>query len=126
VATRVCLDTDVVLDFFKGDIKTVQKIQQYSQADIMCITSLSYFELLASIQGQGRWDVLKVVDKLEMLNFDRKAAVRAWKVYEQLRDSGIEMEMREIVTASICLANNANLLTGNRKPYEGIKGLQFV
>ncbi|MBN2122277.1 type II toxin-antitoxin system VapC family toxin [Candidatus Micrarchaeota archaeon] len=116
----------MVLDFFKGDIKTVQKIKQYSEADILCITSVSYLELLSVIRGQGRWDVLKVIDKLEMLNFDRKAAVRAAKIYEQAEDAHIEMGMREIVNASICISNNALLLTSERRQYEGVNGLKFV
>lgn len=126
MATKICLDTGVVLDFFKGDIKMVQKIKQYSKADILCITSVSYLELLTVIRGQGRWDVLKVIDKLEMLNFDRKAAVRAAKIYEQAEDARIEMGMREIVNASVCISNNALLLTSERRQYEGVKGLKFV
>lgn len=126
MATRVCLDTDVVLEFFKGDVKTVQKISQYSKGDVLCITSLSYFELLTSIRGHGAWDVLKVVEKLEMLNFDRKASVRSAKIFEQAQKEHLDLGMREIMTASVCLVNNANLLTGNRKRYEGIKGLKFV
>ncbi len=126
MATKVCLDTDVVLDFFKGELKTVQKIRQYSKADLLCLTSLTYFELLTSIRGHSRWDVLKVVDKLEMLDLDRKSSVRASKIYEQVRDAGLNTSMRDILTASICLANNANLFTGKRAPYEGIRGLKFV
>jgi predicted nucleic acid-binding protein len=126
VATKICLDTGVVLDFFKGEMKTVQKIRQYSGADLLCITSLSYFELLSVIKGQGRWDVLKVVDKMEMLNFDRKASVRAAKIYEQAEDSKLDMGMREVVNAAICMSNNALLLTTDRRHYEGVKGLKFV
>jgi predicted nucleic acid-binding protein len=126
VATKICLDTGVVLDFFKGDMKTVQKIKQYSKADLLCISSLSYFELLTVIKGQGRWDVLKVVDKMEMLNFDRKASVRAGKIYEQAMDAHMDMGMREIVNAAVCVSNNALLLTTERRHYEGVKGLKFV
>lgn len=126
MATRICLDTDVILDFFKGEMKTVQKIKQYSQADILCITSLSYFELLTVIHGPPRWDVLTVVEKMEMLNFDRKAAVRASKIYEHAIEEHVQLGMRELVIASVCMSNKALLLTGKRQPYEGIKGLKFV
>ncbi len=126
MATKICLDTGVVLDFFKGEIKTVQKIKQYSEADLLCITSLSYLELLTVIKGQGRWDVLKVVEKMEMLNFDRKASVRAAKIYEQADEAKIDIGMREAVNAAICIANSALLLTADRRQYEGIKGLKFV
>lgn len=126
MAIRICLDTDVILDFFKGEMKTVQKIKQYSQADLLCITSLSYFELLTVIHGSPRWDVLGVVEKMEMMNFDRKAAVRASKIYEHAIEEHLKLGMRELVIASVCMSNKALLLTGKRQPYEGIKGLNFV
>lgn len=126
MATKICLDTDVILDFFKGELKTVQKFKQYSQADLLCLTSLSYFELLSVIRGSPRWDVINVVDKLEMLNFDRKAAVRASKIYEHAVEEHLKLGMRELVIASVCMSNKALLLTGKRQPYEGIKGLKFV
>ncbi len=126
MATRICLDTDIVLDFFKGEVKVVQKISQYSQADLLCITALTYLELLSVIKGSGRWDVLKVVDKMDMLSFDRKASVRAAKIYEQIENERPDIGIREVIMASVCVANNALLLTGNRRVYEGIKGLKFV
>lgn len=126
MATKVCLDTDVVLDFFKGDMKTVQKIKQYSQADKLCLTSLSYFELLTVIRGSPRWEIVNVVEKMEMLDFDRKAAVRASKIYENAVETHMQLGMRELVISSICISNKALLLTGKRQPYEGIKELKFV
>ncbi len=126
MATKICLDTDIVLDFFKGELKTVQKIKQYSQATRLCITALSYFELLTVIRGSPRWDVINVVDKLEMLDFDRKAAVRASKIYEHAVEEHLQLGMRELVIASVCMSNKAVLLTGKRQPYEGIEGLKFV
>ena len=126
MATKICLDTDVVLDFFKGEMKTVQKIRQYSQADKLCLTSLSYFELLTVIRGSPRWEILNVVEKMEMLDFDRKAAVRASKIYEHAIGEHLQLGMRELVIASVCISNKALLLTGKRQPYEGIKGLKFV
>ncbi len=126
MATKVCMDTDVVLDFFKGEMKTVQKIKQYSQADKLCITSLSYFELLTVIQGSPRWEVINIVEKMEMLDFDRKAAVQASKMYKHAIEGHLKLGMRELVIASVCISNKALLLTGKRQPYEGIKELQFV
>ncbi|MBD3398149.1 PIN domain-containing protein [Candidatus Micrarchaeota archaeon] len=126
MATKICLDTDVVLDFFKGDMKTVQKIKQYSQADKLCLTSLSYFELLTVIRGSPRWEIVNIVEKMEMLDFDRKAAVRASKIYENAVETHLQLGMRELVIASVCISNKALLLTGKRQPYEGIKGLKFV
>ena len=126
MATKVCLDTDVVLDFFKGEMKTVQKIKQYSQADKLCLTSLSYFELLTVIRGSPRWEIVNVVERMEMLDFDRKAAVRASKIYENAVETHMQLGMRELVISSICISNKALLLTGKRQPYEGIKELKFV
>ncbi len=124
--TKLCLDTEVVLDFFRGDQKTVQKIRQYSQKDILCITSLTYFELLVAIKGSEKWDVMKAVGSFEIINFDGLVSMKASRIYEQLKDVNSQAGLREIINAATCTANDAVLFTKNRQAYEGIKGLNFV
>ncbi|MEM4272413.1 MAG: PIN domain-containing protein [Candidatus Bilamarchaeaceae archaeon] len=124
--TKLCLDTEVVLDFFRGDQKTVQKIRQYSQRDILCITSLTYFELLVAIRGPEKWDVIKAINNFEIMGLDGEVSVKASRIYEQLKEAKAQAGLREILNAAICTANDALLFTKNRQAYEGIRGLNFV
>lgn len=124
--TKLCLDTEVVLDFFRGEQKTVQKIRQYSQKDVLCITSITYFELLVAIRGSEKWDVIKAVNNFEIINFDGEASVKASRIYEQTKEVKAQVGLREMMMAAICAKNDAVLFTKNRQAYEGIKGLNFV
>lgn len=124
--TKLCLDTEVVLDFFRGDQKTVQKIRQYSQKDILCITSLTHFELHVAITGPEKWDVMKAVNSFEIMSFDGLVAMKASRIYDQLKATNSHAGLREIINAATCAANDAVLFTKNRQAYEGIKGLNFV
>jgi len=124
VATRICLDTDVMMEFLRGKEATVQKIRHYITTEELCITSVTFFELLASVNKKGR--VIRIIDNLSLLPFDKKASLRADKVNEKLRESKVDAGVRDVMNASICLANDALLLTHNRPAYEGMEGLKFV
>lgn len=122
--TKICLDTDVVLDFLKGHKAAVAKIRHYVDHDELSITSLTFFELVSAVRKKGR--VLPILDNLTLLPFDKKAALRANKIHESLQGQKIEIGMRELMNSSICIENEAWLYTKNRAPYDGVEGLRFI
>lgn len=122
--TKICLDTDVVLDFLKGHKAAVAKVRHYVDHDELSITSLTFFELVSAVKKKGR--VLPILDNLTLLPFDKKAALRANKIHETLQGQKIEIGMRELMNSSICIENEAWLYTKNRAPYEGVAGLRFI
>jgi len=122
--TKICLDTDVVLDFLKGHKAAVAKIRHYVDNDELSITSLTFFELVSAIKKKGR--VLPILDNLTLLPFEKKAALRANRIHESLQNQKIEIGMRELINSSICIENEAWLYTKNRAPYEGVEGLKFI
>ena len=124
MATRICLDTDVMLEFLRGREATVQKIRHYITTEELCITSITFFELLSLVNKKGR--VIRIIDNLSLLPFDKKASLRADKLNEKLKEHKVNAGIREIMNASVCLANEALLLTHSRPAYEGIDGLKFV
>ncbi len=124
MATRICLDSDVMFDFLKGNKATVEKIRHYVEHEDLSITAVTFFELVSSIKRKGR--VLRILDSLTLLPFDKEAALRANRLYESLQKKKAEVGMRELVNAAICVNNEALLYTKNRAPYEGIDGLKFI
>jgi predicted nucleic acid-binding protein len=124
MATRICLDFDVMFDFLKGNRQTVEKIRHYVEHEELSITAVTFFELVSSIKKKGR--VLRLLDSLTLLPFDKDAALRANRIYESMQKKSSEAGMRELVNAAICINNEALLYTKNRAPYEGIEGLKFI
>jgi predicted nucleic acid-binding protein len=122
--TKICLDTDVVLDFMKGHKAAVAKISHYIPNDELSITALTFFELVSAIKKTGR--VLPILDNLSLLPFEKKAALRANKIHGDLQKQKIEIGMRELMNSAICIENEAWLCTKNRAAYEGVEGLRFI
>ncbi len=122
--TKICLDTDMVLDFLKGHKAAVAKIRHYVDHDELSITSLTFFELVSAVKKKGR--VLTILDNLTLLPFEKKAALRANKIHESLQNQKIEIGMRELINSAICIENEAWLCTKNRSSYEGVEGLRFI
>lgn len=122
--TKICLDTDVVLDFLKGHKPAVAKIRHYVDNDELSITSLTFFELVSSVSKRGR--VMRILDNLVLLPFDKEAALRANKIHESLQKQKMEIGMRELMNSAICIQNEAWLYTKNRSAYDGVEGLKFI
>ena len=122
--TKICLDTDIVLDFLKGHKAAVAKISHYIPNDELSITSLTFFELVSSISKRGR--VMPILDNLVLLPFGKEAALRANKIHGDLQKQKIEIGMRELMNSAICIENEAWLCTKNRSSYEGVEGLKFI
>lgn len=122
--TKICLDTDIVLDFLKGYKAAVAKISHYVPNDELSITSLTFFELISAVKKTGR--VLPILDNLTLLPFEKKAALRANKIHASLQSQKIEIGMRELMNSAICIENEAWLCTKNRSAYDGVEGLRFI
>ncbi|MFA5411915.1 MAG: type II toxin-antitoxin system VapC family toxin [Candidatus Micrarchaeia archaeon] len=122
--TKICLDTDVVLDFLKGHKASVAKIRHYVDNDELSITSLTFFELVSAIKKKGR--VLPILDNLTLLPFEKKAALRANRIHESIQAQKMEIGMRELINSAICIENEAWLYTKNRSTYDGVEGLKFI
>ncbi len=122
--TKICLDSDILLDFLKGHKPTVAKIKHYVDSEELSITPLTFFELISTVKKKGK--VLRILDNLTLLPFDKKAAMRAHKVHESLFAQKVEIGMRELINSAICIENEAYLCTKDRSAYDGVVGLKFI
>ncbi len=117
---KICLDTDVVLDFLKGEQNTVEKISYYTQNEELCITSITFFELLSAVQNKAK--VIGLLESLTLLSFDRAAAYETYK----LNSIYPNRKLRELFIAGVCTSNKALLFTKSRQFYDGIVDLKLV
>lgn len=121
---KICLDSEVALDFLRGDRAIAEKLQYYASNEQVCIHSLIALELAAAIKKQEVLDNL--LHNITILPFDKKAARIAVRVMHDLKERGINPSLSTILTASVCIASNAFLFTKKRSQFDGIKGLRLV
>ncbi|MEM2963732.1 MAG: type II toxin-antitoxin system VapC family toxin [Candidatus Anstonellales archaeon] len=121
---KICLDSDIILDFLEGRKATIEKLKHYIEKEEIVTTSVVMFEVLSSVKSIA--PVLRFMEQLDILVFDKQSAELASKLYRDGMKEGIRIPSRAIINAAICMRNDAFLLTKNRNEYEGIKGLKVV
>ncbi len=122
---KICLDFETAVDFLRGDPGTIEKLKYYADREEICITSMTMMQLLEVIKKQ---DVISnFANSVTILPFDKKAATIATKLnYEIKRKGEIPKPIDSILTASICIANDAFIFSRNPWKFEGIRGLRKV
>lgn len=121
---KICLDSDIIIDFLEGRKATIEKLKYYIEKEEIVTTSIAMFEVLSSVRSIA--PVLRFTEQLDILAFDRQSAELASKLYRDGIKEGIRIPTRAIINAATCIRHDAFLFTKNRNEYEGIKGLKVV
>lgn len=121
---KICLGYDAVLDFLRGEPSTVEKLQYYANQEEICITGVTLYHLLETVHKKEV--VISFANSVTILPFDRKAAVIANKLNREITEKGMDPPTESVMTAAVCMANDAFLFTRKPANYEGIRGLKKV
>lgn len=122
------LDTDVAIDYLKGDQEVKDKLAKLQG---LFITAMSLAELFFGVHNSGSADkhYLKLMDFLAgvgILTLKFSACNNFGKIKSNLRKQGKIIGDFDIMIAAITLANDFALITNNIKHYENIKGLKIM
>ena len=122
---KICLDFETALDFLRGDSGAVEKLRYYADREELCITSFTLLNLLHTI---NKPEVVSAFsNSVTVLPFDRRAANFAANLTKEIDERGdAQKRMDSILTAAICMANNAFLFSRSPAKFDGIKGLRKV
>lgn len=114
---KVCLDSDVLINFLRGDEKTLHQLE--SVEGEFYSTSINFFELWG---GRSSNEPLsELFSKIHIRDFDRESAAIAGDIRKELKKRGKDVEFRDIFIASICIRHGLDLMTLNRKHFERMK-----
>ncbi len=122
---RICLDTDIILEYLKGEPTAIKKIGYYLENEQLSTTAVNAFELLSKIKKERHPRLLAFLGTIDMLEFDKTAAITAANIFKS-RKGKKKLGTREILIAAICLSTDSYLLTSDRSKYQGISGLVLV
>lgn len=122
-----CLDTDIIIWHFRGDSKIMEWLNSISMEELF-VTPVTLCELykgafLSANQEKDKLLVEKLLERVNVLNFDLNSCEIFGRAYKELKQSGKLTQDSDLMTASICISNNATLITRNKKHFENIKGL---
>jgi tRNA(fMet)-specific endonuclease VapC len=122
--SMLIIDTSILIEHFRKKDKSKTTFYNLSNHNL-CITSITYYEILAGFKTANEEFITNLVDLIPILNFDKKAAVFASNIYYELRKKNKLIDVPDILIAGIALANEMKIATLNKKHFRRIKGLDI-
>ena len=124
-----CLDTDILIEYFRGNEAIRRKVESLTGKDSLCLNWLTFYEFFKGIFVSGRLGEEKFLQELNetclILNPSYEAAKIGGEIYAALRKEGRLINDADILIASIVKAHDAVLVTNNEDHFSRIKGLKI-
>ncbi len=126
---RYCLDSNVIIDVFRGDKNLGVKLEKYQTS--YCITPVILCELYkgAFMAGQSEKALFLInafEQSAELLPFNAKACRLFGKLYSELRKKGKQTSEADLMIACVAMVHDAKLITRNEKNFKNIPGLKLI
>ena len=124
-----CFDTDTMSATIRPRppmslVRALAALEEKEQVT----TAVTVAELLLGVAGDAdetrRKRVRTLASWLPAMPFDRSAAEAYGPLRHELETSGRRLDERDLMIASICLARDLTLVTGNVRHFERVPGLR--
>jgi tRNA(fMet)-specific endonuclease VapC len=126
---RHLLDTNACVDYLIGRYPKVVARIQGSSPDDLCLSSVVVAELRYGADhsarrrtNHGRIDAL--LDEIECLDFDLRAAASYGRVRAQLEAAGTPIGPNDMLIAAHALSRGLRVVTDNVAEFRRVKGLK--
>lgn len=124
----VCIDTDIIIQYLKGDEKADKKINELIDKEELITTSINVFELYKG-GGRASSEELDIISNFltnfKILDFDSESSKKSAEIFNELKKQGKEVDPLDLMIASIAITKNQKLLTGNTKHFNRIPDLEL-
>ena len=127
---QVNIDTDILADFLRNKDYAIEWIRK-NKDKILAITVISLYELYYGAYRSNNPErslnsVIKLKEKLLILNLDDDSVLRAGEIYYKLEKDGKIIDLKDIFIGAISLSHGFSLKTNNIKHFERINGLKLA
>lgn len=124
-----CLDTDVLIEYFRGSEAIKRKIETLSDEDSLGLIWLTFYEFFKGIFVSGKFEEEKFLQELAktsiILEPSYETAKIGGEIYAALKKEGKLINDADILIASVVKAHDAVLVTNNEEHFSRIKGLKI-
>lgn len=127
----IIIDSDILIDFFRGKKEAVEWINNNRNKINFATTVINVFELYTSAyksfdQNKKIKELEDFLNTIKILDLTSDYAKEAARQRTNLEKSGSMIDMGDLLIASIAITNNFQLKTNNKKHFERIEGLRLV
>lgn len=120
-------DTDVLIDFLRGDGEGAERIKLELSTGRLATTAVNAFDLWAGAStDRESAAVLGLLDALRVLPVTAAASSSAGRIHRDLRARGEAIGMADSLIAGVCLAAGGLLITRNKAHFSRVDGLSLT
>ena len=124
-----CLDTDIIIEYFRGNDAVKNKIENIGENDSIGLTWLSVYEFFKGICVSGKFEeedfLIRMVNSAIMMEETYESSKMGGEIYASLKKSGNLLNDADILIASIVKEHGAVLITNNEDHFNRIAGLKI-
>ena len=125
-----CLDSDLIIAHLQGNQTATEAIKKLELKDILVTTSINIFEILFGVFNskypEDRENADKSLSSLDVLEFGRKEAEFAGKVYADMMKKGKPISLKDLFIGSTALSAHSEMVTRNVRDFQRIPGLKVI
>ena len=112
---RILLDTDVLINFLRGQEKTRTYLASVLEKADVCCSAVTVAEIHAGMKEHERTKTTELLDSLTIIEVTRDIAEKAGTYKRTIRSQGLELD--DCIIAATAFIKHSILATGNAKHY---------
>jgi hypothetical protein len=112
---RVIFDTDVIVDFLRGNKGAKKVMASIKDADIPCCSVITVAEIRAGMRETEEQVTMSLLGSLDILSIDKNIAQLAGDLKRKTRQQQLELD--DCFIAATAIMHQAILITHNPKHY---------
>jgi len=118
-----CLDTNIIIEFLKGNKIIIDKINNLWQKDEIFITMISLCELYKGIYLSSKLEfelniLDEFLDSISVIDFNKESCKFFGEFFSKLQKIGKTTNEFDLMIASIVKSHNLILITKDKKHFE--------
>ena len=120
---KICLDTNVCIELIKGNLTLKSKLDFYLALPTY-ISPITVFELF--LRKSNLNIIEEFIKDFEIMPIDEHKAKKGSRLFNEAKQMGRPVDLRDVLIAATCIINNLELVTLNKKDFLYIEELKLL
>lgn len=127
---RYMLDTNVCIDYLKGNSEKIRDRIISAPDDTLCISAITFSELMFGVENSSNREKNLValnffLLKIDIVPYDDQAAAAYGEIRKQLKQEGNLIGGMDMLIAAHARASDSVLVTHNTREFNRVQGLRI-